>query len=448
MKKWLQSLQVKYLFIVLLAVLALPIALPLTSLVVYFPGILLEEDLPYGNAEQYEERWHEEARSLEDADSEEISQRIEKLSEEFPESGMFWVNSEGKTEDIIRYEGDLPDQWSSSYTIEFMKYNFDSDPFTVVAFIGEGENDQGFMVTQIDRLYIGPPVQRLDNWYSIAFFIAISIIMIGFFTLSWLFFRKVHKRLLKLKDAMEDQGESGIPLPVKISNDDEIGQLETSFNRMIKQLEEGKKREQQEENIRRDLIANLSHDLRTPLTTIRASLSDISGEVSSREAQEKLTSVYQKIDYLSHLIDNLLSLTLLTGKKYPYHPSHVEMNRMMKEIAAHWYPTLEQRGIDIEFVTDGTVYWHIDPNWMERIFDNLMQNLIRYASEGKYVRITVKENELFLEDRGPGMKGEKVEEGAGIGLSIVELMVKEMNLQLKINSSEKGTRITISRQDV
>ncbi|WP_082232609.1 HAMP domain-containing sensor histidine kinase [Halobacillus massiliensis] len=449
MRKWLQSLQVKYLFIILLAVLALPISLPLASLLVYFPGIMLEDtDEPYGSAEQYEERWHEEASRLNGASPKEINEKLKELSLEFPEAGMFWVNGDGVTQEIMNYDQNLPDQWSSSYTVEFMKDNYGADPFTVIAFIGDEAAGQGFMVTQIDRLFIGPPVQRLDEWYTVAYILGISTVMLGFMTLSWFFFRKVHKRLLRLKEAMEEHGGNGIPSPVTISNEDEIGQLEHSFNGMVEKLKAGRQREKQEETIRRDLIANLSHDLRTPLTTIRASLSDISGEITSRESQEKLASVQQKIDYLSHLIDNLLSLTLLTGKRYPYHPKQTEVNRMMKEIAAHWYPTLEQHQIEIELVTSDPVYWEIDPKWMERIFDNLMQNVIRYASEGKYTRIGVKENEITLEDRGPGMKGSEGKDGAGIGLSIVELMVNEMKLHLIINSSEAGTRITIARKDV
>ncbi|MFC7319411.1 sensor histidine kinase [Halobacillus campisalis] len=447
MKKWFKSLQAKYLFIILTAVLAIPIALPIMSAFVYLPGILIEDtDEPYGSAGNYEDRWHEEAGKLSGAPPEKIGQRLEVLSKEFPEAGMFWVDEKGETRDVMNYEDNLPEVWTSSYTVDFMKDHYDTDPLTVVAFIGDSSQDEGFMVTKVDRVMVGPPIQRLNDWYSIIFYVGMGLAMLGFITMSWLFFRKFHKRLMKLKHAMEQQNDSGIPLPVQRSNDDEIGQLEVSFNRMIHQLEEGRMREQQEERIRRELIANLSHDLRTPLTTIRASLSGITDEVTSNEAQQKLASVNQKIDYLSHLIDNLLSFTLLSGKKYPYKPKTVEVNRLMKEIAAHWYPTLEQRQIEVDLETTREVYWDVDPKWMERMFDNLLQNLVRYAAEGKYARIAVNESEIMLEDRGPGMQGENAGHGAGIGLSIVDLMAKEMNLRLHIQSNDQGTIVKIAKK--
>lgn len=68
---------------------------------------------------------------------------------------------------------------------------------------------------------------------------------------------------------MNNKGERGIPLPVVSESTDEIGQLEQSFNQMVKQLHESRYREKQEEQLRQDLIMSLSHDLRTPLTTVR-----------------------------------------------------------------------------------------------------------------------------------------------------------------------------------
>ncbi|UOQ95028.1 HAMP domain-containing histidine kinase [Halobacillus shinanisalinarum] len=251
-----------------------------------------------------------------------------------------------------------------------------------------------------------------------------------------------------MQEAMERKGEAGIPLPVKRSNGDEIGQLEESFNHMIHELEESRQREQQEEKIRRELIANLSHDLRTPLTTIRAALNGVSPEVTSEQGQDKLLSVNNKIDYVSDLIDNLLSFTLLTGKKYPYHPEDIEMNRFIRETAAHWYPALEEHGIEVDVQTlDKPIYWNVDPKWMERVFDNLLQNLVRYASDGGYAGLAVTHDKITVEDHGPGMKKTADRQGTGIGLSIVELMTREMNVRLAIETDEQGTKVSMTKKD-
>ncbi|UOR11181.1 sensor histidine kinase [Halobacillus amylolyticus] len=449
MKKWLKSLQAKYLLLILLAFLALPISFPFVSMVVYLPATLLEEpNEPYGNHSTFEARWNKEADALSGAEDEQVSARLYELYEEFPDASMFWVNEQGETMETVNYEDSLPEQWSSSYTVQFMKNNYDNDPFTVVSFIGESEENQGFMVVQLDREFIGPPITQLSSFYNYVFGAVILLFMSVFVFLSWLFFKKFHKRLVRLQDAMERKGEAGIPFPVKRSNDDEIGQLEESFNHMIHELEESRQREQQEEKIRRELIANLSHDLRTPLTTIRAALNGVSPEVTSEQGRNKLLSVNNKIDYVSELIDNLFSFTLLTGKKYPYHPEKMEMNRFIRETAAHWYPALEEHEIEVDVQTlDTPIYWNVDPKWMERVFDNLLQNLVRYASDGRYAGLVVTHDTITVEDNGPGMERTADRQGAGIGLSIVELMTREMNVKLAIETNKQGTKVNITKKD-
>ncbi|MFD2922857.1 HAMP domain-containing sensor histidine kinase [Halobacillus naozhouensis] len=449
MRKWLKSLQAKYLLLILFAVLMIPICVPIVSMVVYLPGIAIEDpNEPYGDFDSFESRWHKEADALNGATKKQISSQLRELHSEFPAASMFWVNAQGKTVGTVNYEESLPEQWSSAYTVQFMKENYENDPFTVVSFIGETE-DQGFMVVQLDRKFIDPPITNLSERYDYIFFLAFGCIMVVFIFLSWVFFKKFHKRLMRLQEAMErKKDESGLPLPITKSGDDEIGQLESSFNRMVHELEESRQREQQEEKIRRELIANLSHDLRTPLTTIRAAMNGINSEVTSEHGKEKLQSVHNKIDYVSNLIDNLLSFTLLSGKKYPYHSEKLEMNRFMRETAAHWYPVLEEKRIEVDLQTaEIPVYWEVDTKWMERILDNLLQNIVRYASQGRYAGIFVTKDTITIQDRGPGMKEQSVQKGAGIGLSIVDLMVREMGLQLRIKSNHEGTRIDLITKD-
>ena len=73
--------------------------------------------------------------------------------------------------------------------------------------------------------------------------------------------------------------------------------------------------------------------------------------MTSEKGKNALLSVNKKIDYLGNLIDNLFSITLLTGKKYPFHPQSVEMNRFVRSVAAHWYAVFEQEGFDMQVET-------------------------------------------------------------------------------------------------
>ncbi|MFQ3546382.1 HAMP domain-containing sensor histidine kinase [Halobacillus rhizosphaerae] len=447
--KWIKSLQFKYLMLMFAAVLIVPIMVPLISAVVYLPGIKIEKpNDPYGNFDSFEKRWNEAAEALEGSSKKEIQSALTDLHNEYPDAGMFWVDKEGVTQKTIQVPEEIPLRWSRTDAMEFLKQHYNSDPFTVVAFIGKG-HDEGFMVVQLDRDLLGPPATKLSEIYGNIIIAALAIVLVVFIFLSWFFFRKVHRRLIRLKEAMTHKSENGLPHPVEPSNEDEIGQLEISFNEMVEELELSRGRELREENLRRELIANLSHDLRTPLTTIRAQLSEAAPEVTSEKGKNALLSVNKKIDYLGNLIDNLFSITLLTGKKYPFHPQSVEMNRFVRSVAAHWYAVFEQEGFDMQVETlEAPLYWHVDEKWMERILDNLLQNVVRYASEGKFVGVKLEPDSLTIEDHGPGMKQEHESKGAGVGLTIVDLMVKDMKLAWEMNTNADGTKIKISNPAV
>ncbi|MEJ9211245.1 HAMP domain-containing sensor histidine kinase, partial [Bacillus smithii] len=150
------------------------------------------------------------------------------------------------------------------------------------------------------------------------------------------------------------------------------------------------------------------------------------------------------------LIDNLVSYTLLTSGKYPFHPKSTDIIRLLRSSFASWYPVFENMNFEMEWeLPEQSVYWYVDPQWMERILDNLFQNISRHAKEGKYVALRVtNENIIVIEDHGPGIRAASHQKGVGIGLSIVALMMKEMNLHWSMDTSETGTTILISETPI
>ncbi|KMK75491.1 sensor histidine kinase [Alkalihalobacillus pseudalcaliphilus] len=447
MKRFLDKLttiQFKFVLLLLIALAFIPLSVPLVSMVVYFPGILLNyEETPYTGYRDLTEMWHEEASQLGNQEIEEINHRLKELSEHYHDSSIFWVDQEGQLQSTYNYDDHLPESWTPSYTVQFMKSSYDADPFTVVAFLG-AESDQGFMVIQVSRDYLEPPIQRLSEHYEVIFGFVFLIVMSFFIFICFLFFRKVRNRLIDLGEAMSVQGEKGLPNKVEISNADEIGHLEKSFNEMIVELHRSKDRELEEEQLRKELIANLSHDLRTPLTIIRKQIGLLEKEKLTVQGEEALVAIDQKIDFLANLIDHLLSFSLLQSGRMTYKPQDVEMPRFLRKVIVSWYSLFEQQGFEIEFKIEGEqVSWYVDENWLERILDNLLQNVSRHANSGKYIKIELKHDQLLIEDKGKGLQHQSEQKGAGLGMVIVDLMVKEMGLKWEVYTSDKGTKIVI-----
>lgn len=424
-----------------------PFSFLFISIVIFNYLSVDKEPNKYQNGTDLEAMWHEEAQSLAGASDEQINHKLRKIKEEYSEASMFWVDETGQTRERLPENLSVPLIWSPSLTIDYMKKNrgLEADPFTVVALIGK-EKEEGFMVLQVPRSAMVSTGQSFQERYSYAIILSVIAILAVFIFISWIFFYRIRRRLLRLQRAMSHPTENGIPDSISVEKKDEIGQLEVSFNEMIHQLEISRIREKEEEMLRRQLIANLSHDLRTPLTTIRGHAFSLKKEPLSDKGKESLDLIDNKIGYLGQLIENLLSYTLLTTGKYPYYPERIDMVRLVKTSFAAWYPVFEEAGFQMEIdFPEETFYWEVDPQRMERVLDNFYQNIYRHARKGGYIGMKMDAHlqQIIIEDHGPGMSGESIEKGAGIGLSIVSLMLKDMKLTWETETSDKGTIVRI-----
>jgi signal transduction histidine kinase len=279
-----------------------------------------------------------------------------------------------------------------------------------------------------------------------------GFIIVAFIVTSWLFFLRLRKRLIGLQEVMSfSANHNSFPKPISVQSDrmDEIDQLGSSFNWMIQQLEDSRKREYEEELLRHRLIANLSHDLRTPLTILRGHVTRLNKEAVSLEGQNSLTEMNHTITRVGDLMDDLLSYTLLASGKHPFVPTSTDIGRLVRASVAAWYPVFEEQEIqiDVDLPAEKTFYWEADPQWMTRVLDNLFQNILRHASEGKYANIVVdvEKEQIIVADRGPGMDNSSSERGAGIGLSTSNYMLQKMKLKADFISDNNGTRVTIGR---
>ncbi|MDO7906760.1 HAMP domain-containing sensor histidine kinase [Paenibacillus sp. JX-17] len=452
--KFRQSLLFRYLMILLGAFILLPIVLPLVSVIYIIIGNWISHsqyETPYGGSTSVTQRWHQEAGKLDHASPDQISGRLRELNKEYPEATLFWVDSGGRTQYMLPENAEIPAYWSAGEAIRFMKQAVQAgDPFTVVAFIGDTDNaNQGFMVLEMPSSALQPTYgARIDLTY---FALITLFILVIFLSFSLVFFIRIRRRLVALQEAMADQGENGIPAKVAVTRADEIGQLESGFNRMIEQLAEARRREREEEELRKKVVAEISHDIRTPLTVVRSHLYSLQKEPISPAGKDSLQLMESKLDSLGGMIDNLLSYNLLVSGRYTLHRSRQDILRLVRECAAAWYPLWEREGFEVDIeLPDEQLIWDVDSNAIRRILDNLFQNAVRHAREGAYIGIRAEVYKgaaaVVIADRGPGLGGASSAKGAGVGLAIVELLAKEMGLEREMISTPEGTSVYLYPQ--
>ncbi|MNO18641.1 Sensor protein KdpD [compost metagenome] len=454
-RKFRKSLLTRYVLILVIAFVFIPVLIPVSFFASWSINLLMnpghlwqQTKRPYGTGMDIETTWHQAAAGLKGASVETIDGKLKELKKRYPDAALYWVDTAGQTRLQLPEQGTVPKQWSLEDTIAFMKQRVDADPFTVVAFIGGNERaKQGFMVLELPRKFM--VIQDVDRQSDSRFYgVFLAILLGAFVLLSYLFFSDIRKRLLRLEAGMTRPGPDGLPSRIHEGRPDEIGRLEQAFNHMVFELKDSRQRESEEEELRKSLISHLSHDLRTPLTVLGSHLYSLRQESLSDQGRQSLTLMETKISDLSGLMDHLLSYNLLSSGRYAMSLERLDVMRLVRESAAAWYPVWEKAGItaDVE-LPEQPLYWNIDAQGFRRVLDNLFQNLVRHAGSGRYAGITVEPRgdaiALVIGDRGPGMESASAAVGAGLGLQIVDLLLREMGLTRDTVSTDEGTKIYI-----
>ncbi|WP_145948105.1 HAMP domain-containing sensor histidine kinase [Paenibacillus sp. Y412MC10] len=430
----------KYLILILTALLLWPIV----PAIFYLPGYIFGEH-PLYVPEEISRMWRAEALKLEGANRDRIHERLNRLNEDYPDAEMFWVDPSGKTNAVRILPADIADHWTYVDALSFWSNARKPEEFVATSLIG-GDPKQGFMVIRLPKSHILSAEMSLSK--NMLLTLLFFVICLSFLIVSCLFFVRLRRRLIRLQSAMAINGMKKIPDEVLISKDDEIGDLEAAFNQMVRELNDSRIRERQEEELRKQLISNISHDLRTPLTVIRQHAHTVRLDPASSQGQASLNVIETKLDEVSKLMDNLLSYTLLSAGKYPLRMQTIDIAEEIRNRIAEWYPVFEDKGFEVLVeLTEQPLRWVADPLWFNRILDNVFQNVVRHAALGRYIGIQIVEREgdsmLVIQDRGPGICSESPEKGAGIGLSIISMMAREMGMQWNLESYANGSAFYI-----
>lgn len=248
--------------------------------------------------------------------------------------------------------------------------------------------------------------------------------------------RSVNKQLSSRLDENKLQ-----PLSIELINKN-LNNLTMNINRLLKKEEDWEIQRTREENNFKDMIANISHDLRTPLTAIKGYQQLIRSEDLSEKQKEKLSIAEKHTDELSGLIDHFFeySYALNTERNLMY--EKVEVSQLVAECLAGHVSLFEDKGLKVKFETDAFAYAHIDREAGMRIMQNLIKNAAQYSAGDVTVRIYVSDvitiifsnavnshidtehifNRFYTGDGTRARRG-------GLGLSIVRLLTEQMGGQ-------------------
>ncbi|MDC3411974.1 ATP-binding protein [Aquibacillus sp. 3ASR75-11] len=306
-------------------------------------------------------------------------------------------------------------------------------------------------------------VSRIEQQFvqSVNLTILLGFLFAGIITLIIGFFlsKKITSPLSQLVSGIEHVSKGNTKYQVKIDSKDEFKQLGDAFNQMTETLEKT-------EHIRKSLVADVAHELRTPLAIIRAKLESI--QAGALEATEEvILNVSDEVYRLSRLVNDLQQLSLAESKTLSLHKKRTEINGFMESILSQFEWFADEKGIKLQLnKSSNDLFIEIDQDRMTQVVVNLLGNALRYTPDNGTVTVHVKvEGEsvvLSFKDTGPGIDEQKLpfiferfyriddsrkrdEGGAGLGLSIAKGFVEIHGGNINVTSTKgEGTEFKVS----
>jgi signal transduction histidine kinase len=308
-------------------------------------------------------------------------------------------------------------------------------------------------------------------------FIIITIILAIAIFLVILFNHSLNKAIIvplrELSIKVQQLKEGKLEGKIEISTDKkgEVNELAQEFEKLREALNRVSKENKKYEENRKELLSNISHDLKTPITSIIGYVEGLKDGVADTKAKQGkyLNIVYNKAKSMNFLIDDLFVFSKLDLQKLPFHFEYIDLKKFLVHFVEEYQLDLEQKNIHLTLqdVHLNKAVVRIDVQQIRRVLDNMIQNSVKYMNKNaKKITIVAKQEvdivSITVQDNGVGMAMENLEMifdrfyriessrnsdkgGSGLGLAIARQIILEHGGTIKADSKlGEGTSITFT----
>ncbi|MBB6217470.1 signal transduction histidine kinase [Anaerosolibacter carboniphilus] len=318
-------------------------------------------------------------------------------------------------------------------------------------------------------------VYLLLKWIGnqgIAIFFAVFISIKEIIQLSflWRLEKRIFQPMDQLKDAVDEiaKGNYNVRVDGEITN--EFGVLIHSFNAMAEKLKQSEKMKLAYEKNRKDLIANISHDLKTPIASIQGYIEAIlDGVVTSPEKNSKYLKIIQhNATYINKLIDDLFLFSKLDMEKLDFQYQDIQIRSYMDDLMEEFQYELEERRIEFKYMDrmESNYVVQLDGKRIQQAIRNIIGNAVKYGNEeclSVCVELSMEDGfaRIQIKDNGPGIPEDRLPYifdrfyridlertkdlmSTGLGLAIAKELVESHKGKIMVSSIEgQGSCFTI-----
>ena len=287
---------------------------------------------------------------------------------------------------------------------------------------------------------------------------ALALVMVLSVLLSWRFTRTLNI----MRDNAEQLADRHYEVRNNVTQKDEVGELARTLDVLAERLQLADEESQKLEKLRREFIANISHELRTPVTVIRGSLEALRDGVVTEPADvaEFYEQMYNESLFLQRLINDLLDLSRLQNTDFPIEKEPLDLCAVVQDAVRGSRRLGLEKEITITAKLDKEPYLlNGDYGRLRQMLMIFLHNSIKFSSEKSSIEVELAGNKLKLSDHGCGMKAEDVphafdrfykarneqnKSGSGLGLAIAKQIALRHGMELSLESElGKGTTITV-----
>ncbi|MDO4519937.1 MAG: HAMP domain-containing sensor histidine kinase [Eubacteriales bacterium] len=307
-------------------------------------------------------------------------------------------------------------------------------------------------------------IMMKDLFFSVIVILLFTAISVGL----WIY-RSVAAPLVQLKKATQNIKEGNLDFEMKIEGNDEFSELFRDFEDMRIRLKESAEEKIMLDKEYKELISNISHDLKTPITAVKGYIEGImDGVADTPEKMDRyVRTIYNKTNEMDHLINELTIYSKIDTNRIPYSFSKIDVNDYFSDCAEEMGIELETKGIELSYINEDVkddVQMIADGEQIRRVINNVISNSVKYMErENGKIILRLKDVgdfvQIEIEDNGKGIKSKDIpyifdrfyrtdvsrnssKGGSGIGLSVVRKILEDHGGKAWATSREgEGTTI-------